>query len=62
VSSLLDGIFGSENDRHLAAWHSVKVVDKKEEEEDGVVTITEREHFSNELTLIFESGHVATLK
>ena len=26
------------------------------------VTITEREHFSNELTLIFESGHVATLK
>ena len=46
----------------MAAWHSVKVVDKKEEEEDGVITITEREHFSNELTLIFATGEVATLK
>jgi SAM-dependent methyltransferase len=62
VSSMLDGIFGSGNERHLAAWHSVKVVDKKEEEEDGVVTITERERFSNELTLIFTTGQVATLK
>ena len=62
VSSMLDGIFGSENERHLAAWHSVKVVDKKEEDEDGVITITERERFSNELTLIFTTGYVATLK
>ena len=62
VSSMLDGIFGSDNERHLAAWHSVKVVDKKEEEEDGVITITERERFSNELTLIFVTGQVATLK
>jgi hypothetical protein len=62
VSSMLDGIFGSGNERHLAAWHSVKVVDKTEEEEDGVVTIIEGERFSNELTLIFTNGHVATLK
>ena len=62
VSSMLDGIFGSGNERHLSAWHSVKVVEKKEEEEDGVITITERERFSNELTLIFENGNVATLK
>ena len=62
VSSMLNGIFGSDNERHLAAWHSVKVVDKKEEEEDGVITITERERFSNELTLIFVTGQVATLK
>jgi len=41
---------------------TVKVVDKTEEEEDGVVTIIERERFSNELTLIFTNGHVATLK
>ena len=59
---MLDGLFGSGNERHLAAWHSVKVVDKTEEEEDGVVTIIERERFSNELTLIFTNGHVATLK
>jgi len=62
VSSLLDGIFGSGGERHLAAWHSVKVVDKSEEEEDGVITIKERERFSNELTLIFTNGRVATLK
>lgn len=62
VSSMLDGIFGAGNDRHLAAWHSVKVVDKNEQEEDGVVTITERERFSNELTLIYATGEIATLK
>ena len=62
VSSVLDGIFGSGSERHLSAWHSVKVVDKTEEEEGGVVTIIERERFSNELTLIFTNGHVATLK
>jgi len=62
VSSMLDGILGAGNDRHLAAWHSVKVVDKNEQDEDGVVTITERERFSNELTLIFVTGQIATLK
>jgi len=62
VSSMLDGIFGSGNDRHLAAWHSVKVIDKNEQDEDGVVTITERERFSNELTLIYATGGIATLK
>jgi SAM-dependent methyltransferase len=62
VSSMLDGIFGAGNDRHLAAWHSVKVVDKNEQEEDGTVTITERERFSNELTLIYATGEIATLK
>lgn len=62
VSSMLDGIFGAGNDRHLAAWHSVKVVDKNEQDEDGVVTITERERFSNELTLIYATGEIATLR
>ncbi len=62
VSSMLDGIFGAGNDRHLAAWHSVKVVDKNEQDEDRVVTITERERFSNELTLIYATGEIATLK
>jgi Uncharacterised methyltransferase family (DUF6094) len=63
VSSLLDGIFGSNEDRHIAAWSSVKVVDKTtEEDEQGVVTIREKERFSNELTLVFNTGQVATLK
>jgi Uncharacterised methyltransferase family (DUF6094) len=63
VSSLLDGIFGSNEDRHIAAWSSVKVVDKTtEEDEQGVITIREKERFSNELTLVFNTGQVATLK
>lgn len=62
VSSMLDGIFGAGNDRHIAAWHSVKVVDKNEQDEDGIVTITERERFSNELTLVYATDQIATLK
>jgi hypothetical protein len=62
VSSLLDGIFGAGTDRHLVAWHSVKVIDENEQDEDGVVTITERERFSNELTLVYATGHIALLK
>jgi hypothetical protein len=62
VAGMMDGIAGSGDQRHIAAWHSVKVVDRSEEDEDGVITITERERFSNELTLVFATGRVVTLK
>jgi hypothetical protein len=62
-SGLLNGIFGSENQRHISCWQAVKVIDKSEEEdEEGVITIREKERFSNELTLVFTTGQVATLK
>ncbi len=62
-SGLLNGIFGSGNERHLSFWQAVKVVDKTEEEdEQGVITVREKERFSNELTLVFATGQVATLK
>jgi len=39
------------------------VVDKTtEEDEQGVITVREKERFSNELTLVFATGQVATLK
>ena len=42
---------------------TIKVVDKSEEEdEEGVVTVREKERFSNELTIVFTTGRVATLK
>ena len=42
---------------------TIKVVDKSEEEdEEGVTTIREKERFSNELTVVFTTGRVATLK
>ena len=63
VSSMLDGIFGADESRHISAWRCVKVVDKTEEEdEDGIITLREKERFSNELTLVFTTGQVATLK
>jgi hypothetical protein len=60
---MLDGIFGVDGSRHISAWRCVKVVDKTEEEdEDGIITLREKERFSNELTLVFTTGQVATLK
>jgi SAM-dependent methyltransferase len=61
-SGLLNGIFGSGDQRHISFWQAVKVVDKTEEEEDGVITVREKERFSNELTVVFSTGQVAILK
>jgi len=61
-SGLLNGIFGNNEFRHISFWQAVKVVDKTEEEEDGVITLKEKERFSNELTLVFSTGEVAVLK
>jgi 16S rRNA G966 N2-methylase RsmD len=61
-SGLLNGIFGFGDQRHIAFWQAVKVVDKTEEEEDGVITVREKERFSNELTLVYSTGQVAILK
>jgi SAM-dependent methyltransferase len=63
VAGLLDGVFGYGEDRHIAAWRSVKVTDSSEEvEEDGTIIRRERERFTNELTLLFASGKTAILR
>ena len=62
-SGLLNGIFGSGDERHIAFWQAVKIIDKTEEEdEQGVITMKEKERFSNELTVVYDSGQVAILK
>ena len=61
VSGMLDGIFGDGADRHVAAWNSVKVADRIEEEENGVITIRERERFTQALTLLYADGRTAIL-
>jgi hypothetical protein len=61
-SGLLNGIFGCGDQRHIAFWQAVKVVDKTEEEEDGVITVREKERFTNELALVFSTGQVTILK
>ena len=63
VAGLLDGVFGSGEDRHIATWRSVKVTDCSEEvEEDGTIIRRERERFTNELTLLYASGKTAILR
>jgi len=57
-SGLLNGIFGSGDERHIACWQAVKVVDKAEEEGDGVITVREKERPANELTPVFVTGQV----
>jgi hypothetical protein len=62
-SGLLNGIFGSGDQRHISFWQAVKLVDKTEEEnEQGVITVREKERFSNELTVVYGTGQVAILK
>ena len=63
VSGMLNGVFGSGKDLHVAAWQAVKVIDRSEEvEESGTIVQRERERFSNELTLVFASGETAILR
>jgi hypothetical protein len=62
TAGMLNGIFGEGESRHIAHWQSVKLVDKSEEEEDGKTIIREKERFSNELTLVFCTGEITSLK
>ena len=61
-AGMLNGIFGEGEARHIVHWQSVKLIDKSEEEEDGKTIIREKERFSNELTLVFCTGEIASLK
>jgi len=63
TSGLLNGVFGSGADRHVAHWESVKVVDRVEEAaEDGKTTVVrEKERFSQRLTLLYGDGRIALL-
>lgn len=63
TSGLLNGVFGSGSERHVAHWESVKVVDRVEEdgEDEGTTVIREKERFSQRLTLLYGDGRIALL-
>lgn len=62
TSGLLNGIFGSGADRHLAYWDAVKVSDRIEEaDDDGATVIREKDRFSQRLTLLYSDGRYAFL-
>jgi hypothetical protein len=61
-SGLIDGAFGDGKDRHVACWQARKVIDRSEEEdENGVITIREKERFTQALTLIYADGRTAEI-
>jgi Uncharacterised methyltransferase family (DUF6094) len=61
-SGIIDGILGQGSDLHVACWQARKVVDHFEEEDDnGVITIRDRERFSQALTLIYADGRTREL-
>jgi len=62
-SGLINDIFGSGEERHIAAWKSKKVTTKfTEEEADGTTIIRERERFVHELSIVFATGETGTLE
>ena len=62
TGGMLNGIFGTGEDRHVACWQSIKVSDHIEEtEEDGTVIIRDRERFTQRLTLVYADGRTVVL-
>jgi hypothetical protein len=61
TSGMMNGCFGEGKYRHVAYWESVKVVDRREEDEDGTTIIHERERFSQRLTLLYADGRMSLL-
>jgi 16S rRNA G966 N2-methylase RsmD len=61
TAGLLNGVFGSGEDRHIARWRTVKHVTSFSEKIDGYTEIHKRERFSNELALVYEDGRTLIL-
>jgi hypothetical protein len=61
TAGLLNGVFGSQQDRHIARWRTVKYVTTFEEKINGFIEVHKRERFSNELGLVYEDGRTLVL-
>ena len=61
TSGMMNGCFGEGKDRHVAYWESVKVVDRREEEEDGTTVIHEKEGFRSVSRCSMRNGRIALL-
>jgi hypothetical protein len=62
TAGLLNGVFGSGDRLHVAAWKTKKRVIKTEETEDEKITIREREQFVHELAVAFANGETALIE
>lgn len=62
TAGMINGVFGTDDEKHIARWRPVKhtTVSTEEDEEGNEITRT-RERFSNELALVFRCGTTALL-
>lgn len=61
TAGLLNGVFGSEHDRHIARWRTVKYVTTFTEKVENFTEVHKRERFSNELALVYIDGRTSVL-
>jgi hypothetical protein len=62
TAGMINGIFGSDEEKHIARWRPVKhTTVTHEEDEDGNEITRTRERFSNELALVYVCGTTAVL-
>lgn len=62
TAGMLNGVFGQDDNRHIAHWRSIKFVDHWEETEPGGTIVKhDRERFSHELSLVFVDGRTQIL-
>jgi Predicted O-methyltransferase len=61
TAGLLNGVFGSDQDRHIARWRTVKYTTTFEEKVDGFTEVHKKERFSNELALVYADGRTLVL-
>lgn len=62
TAGMINGIFGKDDEKHIARWRPVKhTTVTKEQDEDGNEITRTRERFSNELALVYVCGTTAVL-
>ena len=61
TAGLLNGVFGEEENRHIARWRSVKHVTTFVEEDGDDQIIHHRERWTNELRLVYADGRTLKL-
>jgi hypothetical protein len=62
TAGMINGVFGKDDERHIARWRPVKYTTvTKEEDEDGNEITHTRERFSNELALVYVCGTTTIL-
>ena len=61
TAGLLNGVFGSGDERHIARWRSVKHVTTFTEDEGDTQVVHHRERWTNELRLVYADGRTLKL-